>query len=160
MWVIKYKVNDNDWKTNTNQYEINTFTDPFCVDVSATEEYIRGLGRPVYALTSLDILESNPIYMESVDVEETHLKTQSRFHALHTDNIPESLKPFTKFGKYAITVQKMTKKELEKFPEHTDIFGWIKQQVANTTDVPEGFELPIVTDNSITIVSHAMIDIT
>lgn len=131
MFAIKYKINDGDFNIHSNSVnEIATLT--------LIGLYPNGAGI------------NTPSYGNVSDTE---------FYCYNKKNIPETLKQSALFGDFTITIKKMTSKELVDTGDEQvkDVFGWIKQKISNTTNVPEGFELPIVTKDTITLYSHAVI---
>lgn len=153
MFAIKYKTEGNDWVVQGNfEYATQAVTN-FALEMEVEQSLTQS--KECYVLLGLGI----PVLPEII-VDEHEMGAfivEPRLHGLTADNIPEPFKDKAVFGEYKVIIKKMSKSELAKFPEHEDFFDWLKQKIANTTNVPEGFALPEVSKDSIHIISQAKI---
>lgn len=162
MWVVKYKINEGQWQTNASEHsELDTLKD-FCFRAGFSSMEDENRVKTVYALLTTEIVNEHTSFVGEMEHDGERIisiDTKTTFEGFHQNNIPQNINAPTVFGENQIVIQKMTKKELEKFPDHTDIFEWLKQQVQNTQTVPDGFERPIIAKDSVTIVSQAKLTI-
>lgn len=151
MFAMKYQINDGDWIITHRDIGEKT---EVLTEFSFFSKLFGFSPSTAYMVLSVE--------NESLSEEGNDTAIVTAISGLTKDNVPEFFRnvpiPHTE---NRITIKKMTTKELESLGKqgYTDIFSWLKSKVAKTTDIPEGFELPIVNKDTITLYSNAMITI-
>lgn len=156
LFAMKYKINNGDWVIATDKTsEINVLGD-FCYHNNATESPLVTYGSIGYVFKNRPESESDGLLLVGGAVFQGFTEQGGLIYA-------EGLVHHTEVGENTIIIKKMTEQELQQINTDdltpTDIFDWLKQKIKDTKDVPEGFELPVVSENSITLISQAKITV-
>lgn len=181
IYAMKYNINNSEWVVATDKSsETNVFGDFCYYNGNAKEDPVVKYG--IVDLTYKTVeLEYEPVSDVDGPVainletgrEEAFLGLEAGalvfspvFYGLTEQGVPSLYNLTvhnTEVGEHTIIIKKMTEQELQKINTEgltpTDIFDWLKQKINNTKNVPEGFELPVVSKNTITLISQAKVTI-
>lgn len=158
IYAMKYNINNSDWTIATdNLSEINVLGD-FCYRNTVTEtgSVKYGLIQTFFRInTETETFEEEEIFFQGWN-KDIHFINHFPYPDLNINNV--------EMGENTIVIKKMTEQELQQLSTEDsiriDIFDWLKQKIKETKDVPEGFELPVVSKNTITLISQAKVIIT
>lgn len=161
MVAIKYKINNGEWTIKLARSEFEALS---VFSVSSN-----GLALADGIMVAI---LSSPVPIATIDAPHKELGSDIDFHlvgitpptdlfGLTPTNAPEVLRNLVQESDCSVVIQRMPTEELESLRIDdfiiTDIFDWLKHKISTTTNIPEGFDLPLVTDDSITIFSNAFL---
>lgn len=164
MYAMKYRINNDEWLIKSQILDPKWAFSHIAISGDSLT-----VDKAVVQLT----LESVPITIPSVlgdgpplladgfeDLQPMSMLVPVSLFGLTSENIQFPTSQIV-HGQFTIIIQKMTSAELENIEDatevHSDIFDWLKQKIENTSEIPSGFAIPIVNQDTITIVSQAMV---
>lgn len=163
MVAIKYKINNNEWVIKSTHSEFEALS-----AFSVSSDGLAPVDSMMVAILSspvpITINVNETLHKElgsEIIVSLVDVASPTALCALTLTNTPDTLRNLVQESDCSVVIQRMTTEELQSLRIDdsipTDIFDWLKQKISTTTNIPEGFDLPVVTDDSITIFSNAFL---